>query len=331
MKRWGVGLSCLLLLLAMLTGCGEQSPKVEIDWAREISEPDVQAILDQFQPEQELAWLEKLTAPVLGGRVACTADEDEAGLLIADVLRELKLEPWTAAGLSGYHHAFSVSGQEALAENIIAVLPGKSSEQFLLLTAHYDHIQGDLRQQYPGADDNASGTVALLSAANAIKRSGLQPERSIVFVCFSAEELGLLGSKALLNQLQEAGIADQCVVLNLEMLAGQQGNQLTILDEGKTELNGAFSARSAQEIEASGLTSYQYGGASGRVDSMSFTPAGIPAISLFWGNIATDHPFYHTPSDSFATVRADILEQATRAAIRVSWAAANCTEQGANP
>lgn len=331
MKRWVIRLTCLLLLLTMLVGCGQQSPAVETDWSTAVSEQDIEAILDHYQPDQELAWLEKLTAPEFGGRVACSPDEDEAGLFIADILRELKLEPWTAAGLTGYHHAFSVSGQDALAENIIAVLPGKSSEQFLLLTAHYDHIQGELRQQYPGADDNASGTVALLAAATAMQESGLQPERSIVFVCFSAEEPGLLGSKALLDQLQEAEIADQCVVLNLEMLAGQQGEQLTILDEGKADVNGAFSARAALEIEASGLRAYQYSGASGRVDSMSFTPAGIPAISLFWGNIATDHPFYHTPSDSFATVRADILEQATRAAIRVAWAAANCPEQEANP
>lgn len=331
MKPRSVKLLYLLLALTLLSGCNERFTKMDITWTEEVAAADVQAVLDCYQPQLELDWLSTLTSPEYGGRVSCSAEEDAAGLFIAEILQDLDLEPWVAAGLTGYHHAFEVAGQRQMAENVIAVLPGETVDQFLLFTAHYDHIQGAQPEQYPGADDNASGTVALLSAAKAMVDSGLKPERSIVFIFFSAEERGLLGSKALLRQLRELNLTEQCVVLNLEMLAGQQGNKLTVLDEGKAELNGALSERAMSEIESSGLQAYQFAGASGRMDSMSFTPAGIPAISLFWGNIETDHPFYHTPSDTFASVQADILEQATRAAIRVAWTFAFCTLSPVSP
>lgn len=330
----------LVCVCLLISGCGRATAGREFSW-QEVPTADLPAILEQYQPAQEMQWLEELTSPVYGGRIAGTPQEDAAGEVIIEVLEELGLQPWVAAGLTGYRHVFELGGSP-IAENIVAVLPGQVSDQFLLFGAHYDHIGAWGSRQaapadtsasgqppataayYPGADDNGSGTVALLAAAQAMVNSGRQPYRSIVFVFFSAEERGLIGSQALVRQLQEVELLEDCIVLNMDMLAGQGGNQLTVLDQGNRELNGAISDRAVAEIEASGLSGYQFAGAGGRVDSMSFTPVGVPAISLFWGSIETDHPFYHTPDDDFESVQTELLEQATRAAIRVAWCLSFC-------
>ena len=88
---------------------------------------------------------------------------------------------------------------------MIGVLPGTKAEwkgQSALLTAHYDHLglgwpdvhKGDEGKLHPGADDNASGVAVLLELAKALA-SGEKPQRTIVFVAFTGEEAGLLGSK----------------------------------------------------------------------------------------------------------------------------------------
>jgi Zn-dependent M28 family amino/carboxypeptidase len=83
------------------------------------------------------------------------------------------------------------------ARNVLAVFEGSDpslKNQFVVVSAHYDHggVIGD--RIYPGADDNASGTVAVLEIARAFVRGGIRPRRSILFIVFDAEERGVLGS-----------------------------------------------------------------------------------------------------------------------------------------
>jgi Zn-dependent M28 family amino/carboxypeptidase len=95
--------------------------------------------------------------------------------------------------------------------NVLAQLPGKTDE-IIMLGAHFDHIGNDetgncraiVRRDTRdaicnGADDNASGTAMLLELARAYKKAGVTPERTIVFAHFSGEEIGLLGSRALMQ------------------------------------------------------------------------------------------------------------------------------------
>lgn len=85
-------------------------------------------------------------------------------------------------------------------ENIIAFVPGSDSvlkNEFVVVSAHYDHIGIKDGKIYNGADDNASGTSALLELARVLKeaqKQGEQPKRSVLFICFTGEECGLLGS-----------------------------------------------------------------------------------------------------------------------------------------
>src|SRR5262249_47457072 len=96
-----------------------------------------------------------------------------------------------------------VQRPKGLAYNVLARLPGKTSERFVLVGAHYDHLgRGEsssldpkgVGQIHHGADDNASGTAAVLEMARILSR-GAKPECDVVFALWSGEELGLLGSE----------------------------------------------------------------------------------------------------------------------------------------
>ena len=89
--------------------------------------------------------------------------------------------------------------QDVFSENVLAFVPGSQKpEEYIFITAHYDHIGASNGEVYNGADDDGSGTVALLEIAQAFieaKKAGMGPKRSVVFMAVSGEEKGLLGSE----------------------------------------------------------------------------------------------------------------------------------------
>lgn len=92
---------------------------------------------------------------------------------------------------------------ELLGENVLAYLPGSEfPDELVIITAHYDHIGKEGELVFNGADDDGSGTVALMEIAQAFKTAydnGYKPRRSILFMPVSGEEKGLLGSKYYAN------------------------------------------------------------------------------------------------------------------------------------
>ena len=89
--------------------------------------------------------------------------------------------------------------QKLSMRNVLAMIPGKNTKEYVIVGAHFDHLgidpalDGD--QIYNGADDNASGVSAVLQIARAFLASGQQPERNVIFAFWDGEEKGLLGSK----------------------------------------------------------------------------------------------------------------------------------------
>ena len=144
----------------------------------------------------------------LAGRGLGTEGLDRAAEYIAEKFREAGLEPagdekgsyfqtWEE-DVSGLGHAIKM-------KNVVGVIPGKKKEfsgQSVVIGAHYDHLGlgwPDVRDEnrgkvHPGADDNASGVAVLIELAAELKKN-LDPERSLVFVAFTGEEAGRLGSR----------------------------------------------------------------------------------------------------------------------------------------
>ncbi|HEU4699079.1 MAG TPA: M20/M25/M40 family metallo-hydrolase [Gemmatimonadales bacterium] len=181
--------------------------------------------------------------------------------------------------------------------NVIARWPGRGAhaDEAVLLGAHYDHlgisqpVDGD--SIYNGAVDNASGTAAMLAAAEAFVRSGVRPGRSILFTAFGAEESGLLGSTALAARFP-LPLARLAAVLNLdEMNLFGRTRDISALGLDQSTLGTVFER--AAQAEGLRITVDREALANGsffRSDHFPFARAGVPALSLGTGTDFVGRP-----------------------------------------
>lgn len=113
-------------------------------------------------------------------------------------------------------------------DNVVCVKPGAvNPDEYVVIGAHYDSINPSNNADAPGADDNASGTVAVLEAARVLR--GIEFERTIVFIAFSGEEQGLVGSDAWASDAADAGL-DVVGMINLDMIAYLESGDTEDLD-----------------------------------------------------------------------------------------------------
>ena len=133
-----------------------------------------------------------LADPALRGRGGGTPDEAAAADTIAGWLRDAGVEP---AGESGWLQPFA-RGDGRRSQNVVGIVRGTDPRAgHVIVGAHYDHLGvlgGDV---HPGADDNASGTAALVAIGAALARDGQRPARTVILVAFGSEEDGLHGSQ----------------------------------------------------------------------------------------------------------------------------------------
>lgn len=211
--------------------------------------------------------------------------------------------------------AVELARTTAKAHNIVARLPANAplSQRLpgvVLIGAHYDHLghggagslAPDSHEAHLGADDNASGVAALLEAARALREGANRP-RDIVFVAFSAEELGVLGSGHFVKS-PLAGLAPSNIVamLNMDMVGRLRDNRLDVL--------GGDSAREWPELVApicaeAHVRCNVAGTGYGPSDHASFFAAGVPVLHFFTGS----HSDYHRPSDVAARINAIGIER----------------------
>jgi hypothetical protein len=197
-----------------------------------------------------------------------------------------------------------VHEQQTIAENVGGVLPGrgKLAEELVVIGAHLDHLgMGEFGSRsgpgklHPGADDNASGSAALLVLAEKLVASYRElPEdadlRTIVFLAFSAEESGLNGS-AFYCRNPLAPIAQHAFMINFDMIGRIEGKRLSV-SGAKTGVG--LPEFLAPYFAATPLKIVQPNGMSGASDHTPFYNAGIPVL---FGIIADFHGDYHTPRD----------------------------------
>ena len=209
--------------------------------------------------------------------------------------------------------------------NVVGSLPGKDaplSTEAIVIGAHYDHLgrggEGSLAPDdagaiHHGADDNASGTAAVIALAQAFARAGGAP-RTLVFVAFGAEEMGLLGSAQYVQQ--PAWPLDRtALMINLDMVGR--------LREGKLYAGGVDSGTGLRALvtdagREGGLTLELRGDPFAPSDHTSFYAAGRPVLFLFTGA----HEDYHRPSDTWDKINAPGLRSVAAFTARVISAVA---------
>ncbi|MFY9345070.1 MAG: M28 family peptidase [Planctomycetota bacterium] len=189
---------------------------------------------------------------------------------------------------------------EVAQRNVVGLLRGGAKrEEHVVVSAHYDHVGvgapvgGD--HIYNGADDDATGTTAVLLLAEAMSKQP-PPQRSVLFVCFTGEEKGLLGSAAFCRQ-PPVPIASIVANLNIEMIGRPEPGK-----EGMAWITGAelsdFAAIVEPALRRGGIALTDFRMASqlfAASDNYSFVRQGIVAHSLSAGSLHAD---YHKPSDS---------------------------------
>lgn len=212
--------------------------------------------------------------------------------------------------------------------NVVGILPGtdpRLKDEAIVIGAHYDHLgrggEGSLAPDqegtiHPGADDNASGTAAVMALARAFAGTGGLP-RTLVFVAFTGEELGLLGSTHYVKH-PAFPLEKTILMVNLDMVGR--------LEDGKLYIAGADSGTDLRQLIADAahgldLTPEPRGDPFAPSDHTVFYTAERPVLFLFTGA----HGDYHRPGDTWEKLNPRGLETVTTFVARLVSAAASRT------
>lgn len=255
---------------------------------------------------------------------------------------ETSLQPHSAAlpGTSIELRSGNAEMHRGMSLNALGLLEGSDpalKSETVLLTAHYDHLGKQNGRVYPGANDNASGTVAVMELARMFMASGRRPKRSVLFAVFGSEEQLMLGS-FYYTAHPARDLAGTRAVINLDMIGRnevhipQSQGVLQIAADTSNAINLVgtyYSADLLKTIEAAnqevGLaldTKFERDhrlNALFRCDHLPFLMAGIPAVWLFGGF----HPGYHEPSDTVEKLNFPKMGKVIRLAYRVAAEIAN--------
>lgn len=330
MKKLGILLICFLVILATLYVTSKfdikdnnllETPNNQIPVPPIPKLPDltIQEALAKIDKQELKTHLYKLASPEWEGRMS--------GHTGNELAKDYLIKYYSSLGYDVSTQSFNVQKLNTFKEpglgktsNVIAMLPGNDStlmNETIVVGAHFDHIgygpsmsnSPQRREVHPGADDNASGTVALMGAAKALSLMKGKNKRRLVFVSFSAEEMGLIGAKVYADNPKYSNMV---FMLNMDMV-GRYNNRGIIY---------ALGAGSSPEIRRiiTGLQGYPFRpsiteGAGGGSDQVPFYNKGIPICFLHTGT----HRDYHTPDDTADKIDYDGLTWVSKYAANIVW------------
>lgn len=239
--------------------------------------------------------------------------------------------------------------------NVVALLEGSDARlknEWVIVTAHYDHNGADATQIFNGADDNGSGVVALIEIAEAYAlaaKEGHRPKRSVLFVAWNSEERGLLGAWAYTEQ-PLAPLSSIAALLNMDMIGRNEeipvggGQRFAGLEVQTAESNVnalnlmAFSkvpditaivekANAGIGLELKKRYDNNSSNLVRRSDQWPFLQRGVPAMGFITGL----HPDYHTQYDRPEKINYVKMEKIARLVHQVSWDIANADGRPKGP
>lgn len=277
------------------------------------AQPYIRKGLEAITLRSSKAQLELLASDELQGRLAGSAHNSIVSKYLFSVLSEMGYEP--------VFQEFEVKGKTM--RNILVTIPGRDTSQVVMLGAHYDHLgvdpQGDV---YNGADDNASGAVAILQIAKALRVAAKQPQRTMILALWDCEEWGLKGSRHFISTF--ANLSKIKSYINFDMIGRNT-------DESRPRMFRYFYTESSPEFGQwmrDFIVKYKlplepdyrpWDKPTSGSDNASFARAGIPIV---WYH--TDaNPDFHKPSDTADKINWDKMVAITRSAYLLFWQTAN--------
>jgi len=233
----------------------------------------------------------------------------KAGLKLENLERAARSRKGNAVEMPGVRLKFRADlvKETRSARNVVGFLKGSGelAEEVLAIGAHFDHLgMGDVSslaaqpgsEVHNGADDNASGTAGLLELAGALSSRKDQPGRSLLFLAFSAEEQGLLGSRHYVNH-PSVPLDKTIAMINMDMIGRMQGKRLIV---GGTGSSPGWRDLLTQLNKDADLELKFRDGGFGPSDHSSFYSRDIPVLFFFTGV----HGDYHKPSDDYDKIEA---------------------------
>jgi len=246
-----------------------------------------------------------------------------------------------ATGTDNYFQKMelTIKGEAVETENVVAIIEGKTKpEEYIVISSHLDHIGLENGEINNGADDDGSGSVALLEIAQAFQAAvdaGEGPDRSIVFLHVSGEEKGLLGSKYYTNNPLYP-LANTVANLNIDMVGRTDPKRtegrreyvyLIGSDRLSTDLHKISEAANNATLNLD--LDYTYNAPDDpnrfyfRSDHYNFAKNNIPVIFYFNGT----HADYHKPTDTVDKIEFDLLQLRTQLVFYTAWELANRAER----
>ncbi|MEA1887513.1 MAG: M20/M25/M40 family metallo-hydrolase [Bacteroidota bacterium] len=183
--------------------------------------------------------------------------------------------------------------------NVIGMIEGKKKDEFVVVGAHLDHMGMSGGRIWNGADDNASGSVGVMTIAKAFAATGVQPERTVLFCAWTGEEKGLLGSEYFTRNPTISSMDNCKFYINFDMIARNSERDEEGVDVGVTYNSNypEIEEMCKRNVTDYGLKmNYEYKGQEdprGGSDYTAFNENGVPIIAV----MAAMHPDYHTPND----------------------------------
>lgn len=248
------------------------------------------------------------------GRLAGSIEEAAAANYIADHFQRVSLVP--AGDDNTFIQQFRLEGpipqamemKNHISRNVAGLLEGnEQSDQYIIIGAHYDSqgMGGMISMEtddepviHNGADDNASGTAGMMHLARWFSEN--RPEKNILFIAFSGEEMGLLGSRHFAEQMQIE--PDRILaMINLDMIGRLTDQNFTIFGtETSNRWNEILDSAATDSLQITRTPS-----GSGASDHMPFYEAGIPVLHYFTGI----HSDYHRPDDTADKINYDGMDK----------------------
>ena len=299
-KLWIVAAGCLALLIAGIYWVTRPEPPPPGETVT-LLDPPAQYV----DPGELLHLTETLSSDALQGRRIGTPGNEAARGFLRKRFETLNLKKIG----DSYEHPFTVDPPDGApadapthGTNLIGLIEGKTPGQgkMIVITAHFDHLGVIDGEIYNGADDNASGSAALVAAATWF--TAHKPEHDLLFALVDGEEEGFLGSRALV----QSGLVDMSRValdINFDMVGRSDTNELYVSGLYHTPGLKPLVDEIVSQAEVNLLTGHDrpeqgHDDWTLQSDHAAFYEAGIPF--LYFG--VEDHPDYHKPTDDFGRI-----------------------------
>ena len=329
----------LILILALTVGCSQENPSDK--YAESITSEELSDLIYEFSSDK------------FEGRNTGEPGQKLAVEFIRDFYKSNNIIK--AENTEDYFQKFLVDFQSrqvtrpdninednidwVKTENVAAIIEGSTyPNEYIVLTAHLDHVGTENGEIFNGADDDGSGSMALLEIAEAFKLAeldGNRPKRSIVILHVSAEEKGLLGSKYY-SENPLYPLDNTITNLNLDMIGRTDPTRNSNNDEYiyliGTDRLSTMLHETSEKINDRTVNlelDYRFNAWDDpnrfyeRSDHWHFAKNNIPVIFYFSGT----HEDYHQPTDTAEKIRYDLLTKRTRLIFHTAWEIANMDEK----